>query len=64
MIRLLIAEVLNMLFQVLKGPGPLVGVSTYEVNIDSKTIKQFYTHKIRCFENVMVAQIHTDFHLS
>jgi hypothetical protein len=33
MIRLLIAEVLNMLFQVLKGPGPLVGVSNYEVNI-------------------------------
>ena len=36
MICLLIAEVLNMLFQVLKGPGPLVGVSKYEVTyVDS-----------------------------
>jgi hypothetical protein len=37
MVRLLIAEVLNMLFQVLKGPGPLVGISTYEVNIDQSS---------------------------
>jgi hypothetical protein len=62
MIRLLIAEVLNMLFQVLKGPGPLVGVSKYKVNIYSRTKKQFYSHKIRYFEDVMVAQIHMDFH--
>jgi hypothetical protein len=62
MVRLLIAEVLNMLFQVLKGPGPLVGISTHEVNINSRTIQQFYSHKIRYFEDIVVAEIHMDFH--